>query len=242
MFWDKIVEYFNTHFYRTGKNTEPVVTPSIPKTTIKWKNDIVILLDNGHAQTTAGKYSPKFEDGTRFYEYKFNRDIVRRIADGLDKLNIKYHILVPEIINDIPLTTRAARANSYASTYGKDKCFLISIHANAFGNGEKWNNARGWSVYTTKGKTKSDEYATIVFNEAERLLPQYGMTLRKDMGDGDPDYEENFTILYKTTMPAILTENLFFTNLTDVDFLMSEEGKDVIAKIHINAIKTICSL
>lgn len=240
MFWKKIVEYFNTKFYRSGKTEEPISLPPTPK--YKWKNDIIILLDNGHAQSTVGKYSPRFSDDTRFYEYSFNRDIVKRVAEGLEKLNIKYHILVPEIVKDIPLTTRAARANSYAAEYGKDKCLLISIHANAFGDGEKWNNARGWSVYTTKGKTKSDDYATIVFNEAQKLLPQYGMTLRRDMGDGDPDFEENFTILYKSTMPAILTENLFFTNKTDVEFLMSEEGKDVIAKIHINAIKTICSL
>lgn len=66
------------------------------------------------------------------------------------------------------------------------------------------------------------------------------MTLRKDMSDGDPDYEENYTIIYKTACPAILTENLFMDNKTDVKFLMSEEGRDVITQIHINAIKRIC--
>ena len=245
MFLQKVVKFLSTKFYRNGKpetkQEEPGAPLSYPQRNNAWYNGKVVLLDNGHASSTAGKYSPKFPDGTRFYEYEFNREIVKRIASELDRIGIKYHILVPEIVKDIPLTTRAARANSYAADYGKDNCFLISVHADAFGDGETWNNARGWSVYTTKGKTKSDEYATIIYNEAKKWLPQYGMTLRKDMSDGDPDYESNFTILYKSVMPAILTENLFFTNKTDVAFLMSDEGKDIIAKIHVNAIKKICT-
>lgn len=241
MIWKKIVEIFNRKYYYRQPE-EPKVT-GIPQKvqTPWWYNGMVILLDNGHASSTPGKYSPKFPDGTRFYEYQFNRDIVKRIAAGLDELKIKYHILVPEIVDDIGLTARAARANKYAVEYGKDKCLLISVHSNAFGNGNAWTSPRGWSIYTTKGKTKSDEYATIFFEEAARLLPEYGMTLRKDMGDGDPDFEENFTILYKSVMPAVLTENLFFTNQEDIKFLMSEKGKDIIAKIHINAIKRICT-
>ncbi len=242
MFLQKIVEFFKTKFYRSPEKKEEKGVISGTKTPSPWwYNNIVVLLDNGHASRTPGKHSPKFEDGSRFYEYAFNRDIVKRIASELQKIGIKYHILVPEIEYDVPLSERAARANSYAATYGKDNCVFISVHANAFGNGETWNNARGWSIYTTKGQTKSDNYATIFFEEAEKLLPYFHMTLRKDMGDGDPDYEENFTVLYKTVMPAVLTENLFFTNKTDVDFLMSEEGKNVIAKIHVNAIKRICT-
>ena len=33
---------------------------------------------------------------------------------------------------------------------------LVSIHANAFGNGREWTKARGWSVYTGKGQTRAD--------------------------------------------------------------------------------------
>ena len=41
-----------------------------------------VLLDNGHAKSTAGKCSPVFPDGSRFYEWEFNRDVVKRIAKG----------------------------------------------------------------------------------------------------------------------------------------------------------------
>ena len=204
-------------------------------------NDTIIILDNGHAKSTPGKRSPLFDDGkTRFFEYEFNRDIVKRISKELEKLGIKYFVIVPELEEDIKLTKRANRANEICKKYGAGKCLLISVHSNAAGNGKTWMKGRGWSVYTTKGVTKSDKIATIFFEEAEKLLPKYNMTLRKDMSDGDPDYEENFTILYAALCPAILTENLFYDNKIDVDFLMSEEGRNVIADIHVNAIKRIC--
>lgn len=198
-----------------------------------------ILLDNGHSRLTPGKRSPKFPDGRQFFEYEFSRDIVKRISEELKKLNINYKIVTPEVDEDVPLTTRANRVNRYCSKFGKNNCLLISIHANAAGNGKDWMNARGWSIWTTKGKTKSDEYADIFYKEAEKLLPLNGMTLRKDTSDGDFDWEENFTILQKSWCPAILTENLFQDNKTDCEFLMSDKGRDIITQIHVNAIKKI---
>lgn len=197
-----------------------------------------VLLDNGHASSTPGKRQ-QLESGKYFYEWEFNRDIVRRIARKLDALGIPYEILVPENEKDVPLSERAARANSCCSRYGAGNCFFISIHSNAYGNGISFTSAKGWSVWTTKGPTQSDAYATILFEEAEKMLPKYGMTTRKEMTDGDPDYEENFTVIYKTWCPAVLTENMFFTNREEVKWLMTEEGRNAITDIHINGIRKI---
>ena len=229
---DETIETENNEIEKSS-STETITAQTIYK-------KMIILLDNGHAKSTPGKRSPKMEDGTQFFEYEFNRDIVRRICDGLNLERIEYRVLVPEIEDDIKLSVRAARANNYCNEFGAENCLLISVHANAGSNGE-WQSGRGWSVYTTKGNTKSDEYATIFYDEAEKILPQYNMTLRNDMQDGDPDYEENFTIIYLPKCPALLTENLFMDNKTDVKFLMSEEGREAIAQIHINAIKRICA-
>ena len=215
-----------------------LVSP-VPAPDLKY-NGKVILLDNGHAKSTPGKRSPVAKDGYQLFEYEFNRDIVKRIAEKLEELGVKYHILVPEVEEDIALSKRAERANKYCDEYGASNCFFISVHVNAAGMGTDWMNARGWSVWTTKGKTNSDAYATIFYEEAEKLLPKCNMTLRKDTTDGDPDYEENFTVIYKTKCPAILTENLFMDNLTDMEFLRSDAGRNIIAKIHVNAIKRIC--
>jgi N-acetylmuramoyl-L-alanine amidase len=56
------------------------------------------------------------------------------------------------------------------------------------------------------------------------------------MTDGDPDWEENFTILTKTKCAVVLSENFFMDNKEDVIFLLSQTGKDVIKNIHINSI------
>ena len=219
------------------ENDMEIVSPVLNEPVYNGK---IILLDNGHASTTPGKRSPKLEDGSQFFEYEFNRDIVRRIAEKLNDLGVSYRILVPEVDEDIKLTERARRANEICNEYGKENCIFISIHANAAGNGSEWKNARGWSVWTTKGNTKSDHIATVFYEEAEKILPKCNMTLRKDMTDGDHDYEENFTVIYKTICPAILTENLFMDNKTDVQFLMSDTGRNKIAQIHVNAIKRLC--
>ena len=205
--------------------------------------DFFVLLDNGHAKSTPGKRSPLLDDGRQFFEYEFNRDIVKRIAKGLDKYGIKYHVLVPELEQDISLTTRANRANEYCKKYGTKNCFFISVHSNAYGDGTKWEKPDKWSVYTTVGVTKSDDYGKVLYNVAEKMLKPYGFGCRdgKIQGNGNagPDYEENFTVLYKTRCPAVLTENLFFTNKKECEWLMTDKGRQVIADIHIEGIRQI---
>ena len=215
-------------------DTPIIITPMKPYEGINFH----VLLDNGHASSTAGKRQ-LLEDGTYFFEYEFNRDVVRRIARKLYDLGIPYEILVPEVEKDITLSDRAARANSYCTKYGTNNCFFISVHSNAYGDGKTFTDAKGWSVWTTKGHTKSDIYATIMFDTAEEILPRYKMTTRSQMTDGDPDYEENFTVIYKTWCPAVLTENMFFTNKKEVAWLMTDEGREAIADIHVEGIKRI---
>lgn len=221
---------------------EPEVIVGSSQTTYS-NSDFVVLLDNGHAKSTAGKCSPLLDNGSRFYEWEFNRDVVKRIAAGLDKLGIKYHILVPENDKDISLTERANRANKYCKEYGTKNCFFISVHSNAFGDGKKWEDPGRWSVWTTVGVTKSDEYGKVLYEVAEEKLKAYGFSCRdgKVQGNGNagPDYESNFTVIYKTWCPAVLTENLFYTNKKECEWLMTNQGRQVIADIHVEGIRRI---
>ena len=207
------------------------------------KTNFVVLLDNGHAKSTPGKRSPILDNGDRFYEWEFNRDVVARIAKELDELGIKYHILVPENDKDIALSERANRANEYCNKYGTKNCFFISVHANAYGMGDKWEDPGKWSVWTTVGATKSDKYAEVMYNVAEEILKPYGFGCRNGKVQGNendgPDYEENFTVIYKTKCPAVLTENLFYTNKKECEWLMTDTGRQVIADIHVESIRRI---
>lgn len=193
----------------------------------------IVLLDNGHGKETAGKRSPVWSDGSQLFEWEFNRDIVRRIVEKLEADGIPYRVLVPEE-TDISLTERVRRANEIAKE-NNGKAYVLSIHANAGGG-------TGWEVYTSPGQTPSDAIATVFFEEAGRELVPDGWRMRSDYSDSDPDKEANFAILTKTTCPAILTENFFMDTEKDCRFIMSEDGRERIANMHVAAIKRVLTL
>ena len=135
---------------------------------------------------------------------------------------------------DVPLSERTRRVNEICGKLGVSNVILISIHCNAAGNGSDWMKARGWSAYTSKGQTKSDKIATCLYDVAESVFEEH--KIRKDMSDGDPDWEENFYILQKTKCPAVLTENFFQDNKDDVEFLLSPDGKRKVVQVHVDGL------
>lgn len=190
---------------------------------------MTILLDPGHGSDTPGKRSP---DG-RFLEYAFNRDIAARVASKLTSLGLNTEIIVPEL-TDIPLKERVSRINSRCAALGKGNVILVSVHANAAGNGSKWMNARGWSCYTSKGDTAADALATCLCEAAAKYFKD--LRIRTDFSDGDPDFEESFYILRHTTCPAVLVENFFYDNPDDLRFLESEEGRELVTKVIVEGV------
>lgn len=184
-----------------------------------------VLIDNGHGENTKGKCSP---DG-KLREYAWTREIADMLVLELGKMGIDAERVVKETI-DVPLSERCRRVNEICGRLGTSNVILISIHCNAVGNGTEWMNARGWSAYTSKGKTKADKLATFLYEEAEKNF--ISQRIRRDNSDDDPDWEENFYILRKTKCPAVLTENFFQDNKEDVEFLLSADGKARIVKAH----------
>ena len=188
-----------------------------------------ILIDNGHGEDTPGKRSP---DG-KFREYLYAREIAEDIERELRAKGYDVERIVKETI-DVPLEERARRVNEICERLGAENVVLVSIHCNASKNSE-WGKARGWSAYTSKGKTKSDDLATMLYIEAGHNFS--GQTIRKNFSDGDPDWEEDFYILKKTKCPAVLTENFFMDNEQDLAYLTSDEGFEAIVRTHVDAIK-----
>lgn len=181
-----------------------------------------ILIDAGHGIDTPGKRSP---DGS-FREYLWNREIAEIVFEDLAIDGYDVGLVVTET-NDIPLKTRVNRINAECAKYGTDNVILLSIHSNAAGNGKDWMNAKGWSCYTTKGKTRSDRLAECLYDVFERSFPDRKM--RKDMQDGDKDWEENFYIIQKSKCPAVLLENFFYDNKEECRWLLQEAVKVRIA-------------
>ena len=190
---------------------------------------MLILIDNGHGLMTPGKRSP---DG-QFLEYAYNREIATRIVADLKDRGYNAELLVPEPA-DIPLSERVRRINAHCSTFGKSHVILISIHVNAAGNGSQWLNANGWSCYTSKGHTTSDLIAECFYTAAKKNFP--GKRIRTDFSDSDSDWEENFYILRHSLCPAVLTENFFMDNHSDLEYLQSRAGKQAIVDTHVEGI------
>ena len=209
---------------------------------------MLILIDNGHGHNTPGKRSP---DG-KFLEATYTREIAKRVVADLTDRGHNAQLLVPEP-EDIPLSERARRVNAACISHqsspaphqssparpgisptGHPNVILISIHVNAAGNGSQWLNATGWSCYTSKGQTTSDLIAEYLYEAATKNFP--GKRIRTDKSDGDPDWEENFYILRKTLCPAVLTENFFMDNHSDLEYLQSRTGKQAIIDTHVEAV------
>lgn len=207
---------------------------------------MIVILGTAHLGTTPGKCSP---DG-KFRECEYSREIVKMIQEDLKEKGITaiidYESLQPNAQmkgstvkqeQSRELTWRANYVNNLCSKYGVGNCVYVSVHVNAAGSDGQWKNARGWSVYTSPGKTKSDTLATYLYEEAKAILPPDSKYyVRSDFSDNDPDYEANFYVLTKTRCPAVLTENLFQDNKDDVAFLTSQEGKRKIVEVHVNGI------
>ncbi len=182
---------------------------------------------------TAGKRSPIWEDGTQLFEGVSNRITAKNLHEELNKVNIKSIILVPEE-EDSPLWKRVKRANKYWNDHILNDGplpILISLHSNAAST----PMATGWEIFTTRGDTPSDPYATIVYEEAIKEFPEFRM--RTDFSDSDPDKESNFSIIAKYKGPAMLIENFFMTTYDpDCLLLMSEEGHKRISNYLRNAV------
>ena len=183
---------------------------------------MLILIDPGHGIDTPGKRSP---DG-KFLEYLWNRQIADLLLDRFMMMDIDASLVVTET-NDISLATRVQRVNRVCSKVGASNVILLSIHSNAAGDGSKWMSAQGWSCYTSKGETKSDVIAECLYDAFEAEFAE--KKIRKDMSDGDRDWEENFYVLQKSKCPAVLLENFFYDNRDECAWLLKDETKERIA-------------
>lgn len=189
-------------------------------------------LDNGHGRRTPGKRSPLFDDGkTRFFEFEFNRDIVRLIREELDKRGVRYFITVPEVDIDDFLKGRVDRANNLQSDLPK---IFVSVHANAgpAPTPESWSPANGIETWFFHGSKRSQKLASVF---QKYLIQHTGFRNRQIKSQP----EGQFYVLRNTTMPAVLTENGFYNNKTEVMELMKPEVRKKIADAHVAAIMEI---
>ena len=201
------------------------------------------MIDAGHGKDTPGKQSPKLDkwqnvwdiytENDRFKEWKFNRVVAHDIVDILKSYGYDAR-MVTYGDTDISLKERVSRINAVCKEYGAGNVIMVSVHANAVGDSSAWMNGKGWEAYTTKGQNNSDVLAECIYKRAEQNFVD--RKIRKDTVDGDSDKEANYYIILHANCPAVLTENFFYDNKDDLEYMTSDEGHLAIIRTHVEGI------
>ena len=100
---------------------------------------------------------------------------------------------------------------------------FLSIHCNSFNE-----DSKGIEVYTTRGWTKADDFATCLMAQASSTFPE--LFVRADWSDGDVDKEAGLYVLNNTNMPAVLFELPFISNPKEEAWLRCYDNQIEIAR------------
>ena len=185
----------------------------------------LLILDAGHARDTKGKNNAK----ENFYEWEFNNDMQYKIKARCEALGIKVFLTNPnpDKVSDISLTTRASLANDYWLRNSKPKTIFISLHANAY----SLSSARGTETYTANNASStSKNFAKVLNDEVVKVMKSLDKNA-KDRGVKCKDW----TVIQKASMPSVLLEYAFYSNLDDLKILKNNRSELVEATV-----KSIC--
>jgi N-acetylmuramoyl-L-alanine amidase len=180
------------------------------------------ILNNGHGNDTyvkSDKLNPYrmseiFKDGTQLKEYEVTRNVVKYLSFMLRQDRIDCTTLVPEL-NDISIRERVRRANLIPNS------IYLSIHFD-------WFIDKRVHGFTTHYKSEKGKKLALVFQK-------HTGELGRDRGVK----QSNFMELRLTNMPAILTENGFYSNEKEAKKLMDNDFQYEIAYQHYKAIKEL---
>ncbi len=188
----------------------------------------LVLFDGGHGLNTEGKRTPLFPDGTFMRENEFNRSVIRKADNLLEKFeNIDVFFTVTEK-TDISLEERVKRANDIYDKY-KDlynKIVLVSFHANALTG--SWGTQNGTATFYYPANMVDKAFAEVIQKNLiskTRLKPHRGGVV-----DG------NFAIIRDVKMTACLCECAFMDNLEEAKLLLTDEFRQACAEGIVNGL------
>ena len=188
---------------------------------------MIVLIDNGHGINTPGKRSPD----NRLFEYKYTREIAVLLEAELKKSGITVIRIVTED-EDIRLSERVARVNRACKRFGSKNCCVISLHIDACASDGNWHSASGFSVRIGKNASeKSKKLARLIYEQAERESLKGNRSVPPEKY-----WVQDLAICRDTNCAAVLTESLFQDNKHDVEYLLSENGKNTIVQLHAKGI------
>lgn len=201
----------------------------------------VVFVDAGHgAINNDGQYvtpgKRAYHEGIQahkdghYYEGYENRLAAELFIEQCTKLGITcirtYHPYKDTSLSERSEMVRSWLRRGYVG-------YLHSFHSNAISldnSKDKLESTRGFIVFNTRGNNLSDKIATAHYNN---VVEEFGSEwlYRKQMNDGDVDFEANFQILRETDLEefpkfgAILDEWGFHTSSKDVEFIIKNRHR-----------------
>ena len=176
----------------------------------------LVILDSGHAKSTAGKVAPD----KSLYEWDFNNKMQYEIKKRLEDhgITVKLTNPNPDTVKDIALTTRANSANDFYKKANKPSTIMLSLHANAYDN--KFNTARGVEVFhannaSINSKNLAKYICDNIYNDVKAIDKNFKYRGVKC---------QDFTVIYKTITPCALIEYGFYTNKEDLAILKNKRS------------------
>ena len=196
--------------------------------------------------------------GGRYREYWGNRKIVNALHKLLVDNDYNVKIVSSQGVDANEISKFSNKVNSHYREKEGD-CILISVHSNAIGDGETWNDSNYWSIYCqgTEYVSSKNDYVKAPHVETSRFLGEcIAQAANRNFSKMDIKYlneigkvnvhqrpkvfETSFAGIRPTTYalpPTVLSENLFHTNKNGVKFLGSKYGAEFIARIHFDGIE-----
>lgn len=194
---------------------------------------LLIIADPAHGIDVPGKRSP---NGTH-REYLWSRNMWERLYPRL--LGLGYVVEFTTTSDNEPgLTARVKAANAIAARNKTLIPLFVSLHNDAAGDGTKWMQARGISVWTSKGRTRSDIFAAEMIKTLNVVTTNRTRMRTYSPTAQDQDFEANFTVLMGN-YNALLIECCFQDNKDDLALLQSPEFCELLVDAIVRGIEGI---
>ena len=205
-------------------------------------NKKIIILGTAHLRTTPGKHSID----KRLYEYAYSREIIAMLESALKARGYTVYVDYRATEPNAPMLAmpyknaqtkelkyRVGIVNKLCKEYGTSSCVYVSIHVNAAKSDGKWHDASGFSVFVSMNASSKSRRLAKLFTQHAKAMNLTGNRCVPSLGY----WQKNLYVLRNTLCPAVLTENLFQDNKADVDFLLSDQGRQTIVNLHLKAIE-----
>ena len=205
-------------------------------------NKKIIILGTAHLRTTPGKHSID----KRLYEFAYSREIIALLESALKARGYTVYVDYRATEPNAPMLAmpyknaqtkelkyRVSIVNKLCKEYGASNCVYVSIHVNAAKGDGKWHDARGFSVFVSLNASANSKRLAKLFTQHAKAMNLTGNRCVPSVGY----WQKNLCVLRETACPAVLTENLFQDNKADVDFLLSDQGRQAVVNLHLHAIE-----